>query len=393
MEILVYLAELIQHRKQVGIAGLGTVYKSKIPGRYDAEAHAFLPPSHALHFSTELLENDALAEYISFKRNISIDSARYYIEEFSNKAVQELSENNETQLGKLGKLSSVEGSIVFETAENGNLQYFGLPRVNEDRLPEGHNIEPLKIEQAEDDFVENFPDAEKDEEAENQAISEKIEEVVEENRLEEENPGLEYQNLAAMLPTEINHTTSDEIPQQEKESRNSASLKIVLTAVLVLVILGLAYFLYPKMIKDNKEALQESQIHDSSTNHTKLGIPDSIAYTDSVKNTALDAEANLADTQAIASNTVPPPVVEKPSVTTYEIIIGSLANMKEAKKFVAQIKSKGINGWIVDSLASGKKRVSIASFTDWETATKERRRIVKELKDPSIYIYTNKPKR
>jgi len=77
MDILLYLTELLQTRKNVGVAGLGTFYKKKSPGKYDAEKHAFLPPSFTLAFTTEVKESEELSSYISGKRNISTESANY----------------------------------------------------------------------------------------------------------------------------------------------------------------------------------------------------------------------------------------------------------------------------------------------------------------------------
>jgi hypothetical protein len=415
MEIVVYLAELIQNRKQVGIAGLGTLYKSKVPGRYDADTHAFLPPSYTLHFSTELLEKDSLATYISFKRNISVDSANFFIEQFSDRAAQELTEYSETQLGTLGKLSSVEGSVVFEPSKDSfpGQEYFGLPKVSEGELSEVHDSTPAKIEQAEDDFVEDMsadtvhtlatkeevPDLNEvapvfdiQHQAEDLPETEKIEEIVNENRFEEENPGAENQDLATSLPTEINYKIGDDDLQDEiEENKRLPYLKITLVAVLVLFILALTYFLYPKMMTVNKEELEESQSLDSLAYLAETKAADSTAYSDSIRNAAIAIDSSTTDTTAVLATT--PSVVEKTAVTTYEIIIGSLANMKEANKFVAQMKSKGIVGKVVDSLTNSRIKVSIASFTDHDTAIRERRRIAKQLKDPTIYIYTNKPKR
>ncbi|WP_432711945.1 hypothetical protein, partial [Pedobacter sp.] len=50
MDILSYLAEVIQANKEVGVPELGTFSKKKLPGRYDAALHSFLPPSLQLAF-------------------------------------------------------------------------------------------------------------------------------------------------------------------------------------------------------------------------------------------------------------------------------------------------------------------------------------------------------
>lgn len=131
MDILSYLSELIQTRKSVGILGLGTVYKKKSPGRYDAETHSFVPPSYTLDFTAEVKEEILLADYISKKRNVSVDTANYYINEYSIAVQQQLNTHKEATLGSLGKLLKDGELLRFEPAEklNYGFDFFGLPAV------------------------------------------------------------------------------------------------------------------------------------------------------------------------------------------------------------------------------------------------------------------------
>jgi|GEM_PF-646171 len=563
MEILQYLAELLQNRKQVGIPGLGTIYKTKSPGRYDEKTHSFLPPSYTLQFSTDMLESEALAQYISSRRNISIDSANYFIEQFSDKAVQELSETNETQLGEIGKLSTVDGNIIFEPGASAvaGFEYFGLPEVKEEELiveqpveeaaaeensaedaaleeaapekdideedhtqdteqhliqeqilieqvedeaideeettdgqtsenvivtaPENTVVPVIQIEQPEDDFIDD-PDAigekepalveevvtraeedvvveedvavkgapaeeytalteedttpveetpEEDTPAEESLVldqesttpaeeneSIKIdpekeataeEKVVEENKLEEENPGDERPEIPTFFPKEINPYKADNAAYPEdnvKENKKPLLLKIIFISIIILALLVAAYFLYPKLINPNTEIVEQSVPLDSMEYSNDPYAADSV-YLDSLERAAIATDTAVTDTvttPAVVAPTVAPtkpaaqtepvkpvaaPVVKKEAVTTYEIIIGSLANRKEADKFIIQMKNKGIKAKIVDTLAKKWLKVSIASYTNHEQAIIERRRLVKELKDPEIYIYTNKPKK
>jgi hypothetical protein len=565
MEILQYLAELLQNRKQVGIPGLGTIYKTKSPGRYDEKTHSFLPPSYTLQFSTDMLESEALAQYISSRRNISIDSANYFIEQFSDKAVQELSETNETQLGEIGKLSTVDGNIIFEPGASAvvGFEYFGLPEVKEEELiveqpveeaaaeensaedaaqeeaapekdideedhtqdteqhliqeqilieqvedeaideeestedeipkeivtaPENTVVPVIQIEQPEDDFIDD-PDAIEEKEPapveeevtraeedvvaeedvavkgapaeeytalieeettpveetpevdtpaeeslvldqesttpaeENESIKidpekeataeEKVAEVVEENKLEEENPGDERPEIPTFFPKEINPYKADYAAYPEdnvEENKKPLLLKIIFISIIILALLVAAYFLYPKLINPNTEIVEQSVPLDSMDYSNDPYAADSV-YLDSLERAAIATDTTVTDTvttPAVTTPTVAPtkpavqtepvkpvaaPVVKKEAVTTYEIIIGSLANRKEADKFIIQMKNKGIKAKIVDTLAKKWLKVSIASYTNHEQAIIERRRLVKELKDPEIYIYTNKPKK
>lgn len=130
MDILQYLIALLKTRKQIGIEGLGTLYKKKTPGRYDAETHSFLPPSYTLEFTSDVLEHSNLPEYIQTKRTISEDSARYFISQFVeevNKALQ----SGEYEMENLGTFAMLGEKIIFIPSQdiNTGFDFFALPPI------------------------------------------------------------------------------------------------------------------------------------------------------------------------------------------------------------------------------------------------------------------------
>ncbi|RDC55421.1 SPOR domain-containing protein [Pedobacter chinensis] len=157
MDILSYLLELLQQRKEVGITGLGTFYKKKFPGRYDKEKQSFLPPGYALQFTSEVKIDDALASYISSKRNISSESADYYIAQFVNEITQKLEVEHEADLENLGRLFFTEHEgLSFEAAKNINYgsEFYGLPA-----LPETVIEEPKDITAEEEEVYDEIAEA------------------------------------------------------------------------------------------------------------------------------------------------------------------------------------------------------------------------------------------
>ncbi|RZL62121.1 MAG: SPOR domain-containing protein [Pedobacter sp.] len=134
MDILSYLLELLQQSKEVGITGLGTFYKKKFPGRYDKETQSFLPPSYALQFSSEVKNDEALINFVATKRNISVESASYYISQFVDEVKQKLEEEHEAELENVGRLFFTEHEgLSFEAAKNINYgsEFYGLPSLPE----------------------------------------------------------------------------------------------------------------------------------------------------------------------------------------------------------------------------------------------------------------------
>lgn len=177
MDVLSYLTVLIKTRKEVGIPGLGTIFKKKSPGRYDAGTHSFLPPSYVLDFSEELREQNLLIDYICKKRNISADSAGYYVGQFAEEINKQLEEGQQADLQPLGSLSRTDGNLTFIPASDQNFgfDFFGLPTVKDEVAS----------------IVENNPESQETVETTDQPepLADDVEAVIEENHILEENPG------------------------------------------------------------------------------------------------------------------------------------------------------------------------------------------------------------
>lgn len=159
MDILLYLSELLQQSKEVGITGLGTFYKKKFPGRYDKEKQSFLPPGYTLQFSTELREENTLADFISAKRNISAESANYYISQLVGETNKKLELDHEAVLENIGRLFYTEHEgLSFEPAKEINYgsEFYGLPALPE-TVPAEDTTDPTKAE--EEDIYEEIAEA------------------------------------------------------------------------------------------------------------------------------------------------------------------------------------------------------------------------------------------
>ena len=221
MDILLYLSELVHTRKVIGISGLGTIYKKKSPGRYNVETHSFVPPSYILEFTEELKEDVLLPEFISRKRNVSAETAIYFIKEFSDNLKQQLKDHNEAGLGVLGKLKRVDGNLVFEPAHGFDLgfDFYGLPPIKAEppfieehskATVETRSVEPISVK-TEEPVEEQTTDLENQEEIDHTGDANQfsdlepkaeagtgydkeeetptLEAIAEDNQLTEENPG------------------------------------------------------------------------------------------------------------------------------------------------------------------------------------------------------------
>ncbi|MFC3562540.1 HU domain-containing protein [Pedobacter jamesrossensis] len=134
MDILLYLSELLKQQTSVGIADLGTFYKKKFAGRYDKEKQSFLPPGYTLQFTASLKEENLLPDFIAAKRNISKESAEYYISQFVEETNKKLEIEHEAELENIGRLFYTEHEgLSFEPSKDVNYgsEFYGLPDVKE----------------------------------------------------------------------------------------------------------------------------------------------------------------------------------------------------------------------------------------------------------------------
>lgn len=219
MDMLAYLTELIKTRKEVGIPGLGTIYKKKSPGRYDAETHSFLPPSYVLDFSSEVREQALLIAHICKKRNISPDAATYYVDQFSDEIKKQLEEHKEASLYPLGTLYGSPDTLSFKPVNDQNFgfDFYGLPPVKEavDVVAEPEEILPYSAEPV-------IADLQREEEAltEDPGVHQVTEEQLE---LENSNADLREEEIASLNPAEqqelserVDESAATEVPAIEE---------------------------------------------------------------------------------------------------------------------------------------------------------------------------------
>ncbi|MDN3586926.1 hypothetical protein QWY86_09620 [Pedobacter aquatilis] len=148
MDILLYLSELLRQQNSIGLTNLGTFCKKKFAGRYDKEKQSFLPPGYTLQFTSEVKDEGLLAKHIAEKRNISVESAEYYISKFVEETNNKLEVEHEAELENIGRLFFTEHEgLSFEPAENITLgsKYYGLPKVIETQPSEDNPDEEKNL--------------------------------------------------------------------------------------------------------------------------------------------------------------------------------------------------------------------------------------------------------
>lgn len=397
MDIILYLTELLKTRKTIGIVGLGTLYKKKSPGKYDAEKHSFVPPTYTLAFTKDVKEQDELSNYISEQRNITTESANYYISEFAEKIQSSLSENQEADLNSIGKLKLVNDEMILIPSQEQSFGYefYGLPEI----------AEPTKVDDTKTNTSNNLQE-------------QKLEEIVAENNLEEENPGLEtieenvlanddqevYEEIAEVQPEPIKHILLEEhhskeiietvepeeaiIVVEEEDTIADEPKKGIpffmkfLIAFLIIVALGaIVYFINPQFFdtyfNQNNAAQKTVTLPiDSSNNKVDSNHIDSLA-----KNNAL---------VTLQKDTIA--TVDSSKVNIYEVIGTAESSQASADAYIARVAKKGINAKPI-RLSKRLINISLGTFLDQREALKFQDSLKTLLNNKDIYVKIYKPKK
>ncbi len=425
MDIKPYLLELIATRKTVGINALGTLYKKKIPGRYDSETHSFLPPKHTIAFTNEITDDTTLATFISEKKNISVESANYYINEFVEAIQSQLADHQYADFSPLGELKDIDGKIVFESSKtiDNSFDFYGLPSVSatiEENLSavqepeinmEGQALEvkeeineptleakedAQEIEEEEKEGLAPNSESERDEQPVYDEIAD-VNSIQEQNELEERidiEPNLEETETEkepsisdpSWKPTVLHRYEYDD----EDEDENSGNwvrklLKVAFTLIIIVSIaVALIYYFYPDLFYTIKGNFSDQPIESEPI----LNIDSStISKIDSPVTDSLNAALVL------------PPIVVKDSLTiktlnkaiVYEVIGSAMKTQKKADEVISVLSKRGINAKKVDAMPGRRIKISLGTFTDFSLAKKFQDSLRIKLRNPEIYIQTIKP--
>lgn len=195
MDVGFYLGELLMQQGEISVPGLGYFVQARISGYYDENERKFYPPYHQVQFDLQSIDDDALAEYIAVKKNISLASARYFAEKYITNLKQQAL-ITEVPIGNLGWFYTELAQLAFRPA----------PKVADDTIFFG--LEPVSISKANDTpLVEDRP---------------KVELNFPNRSIHPTPSAIEEIQDAAMQPPFINDEAVD-IPYYETEPQNNIS--------------------------------------------------------------------------------------------------------------------------------------------------------------------------
>ncbi len=117
-------------RGEVSLPGLGYFVRSRMSAYYDENEGSFYPPYHQAQFEERQTSDDALAEYISAKKNISIESAKYFLEKYA-KGLKQDALADDVPIASLGWFYTGHGELKFRPADKlvNDTVFYGLGAV------------------------------------------------------------------------------------------------------------------------------------------------------------------------------------------------------------------------------------------------------------------------
>lgn len=355
MDVGLYVSELLNELNEVSLPGIGTFFKKKTSAYYDERQGIFFPPSEEVAFRTgNIPASPQLINHICRERNISEPSARYFTEKYSDSLKQALQIKGYAVIGNLGKLRLTSDVYSFEPAfSEDNTATYGLSPVMEIRK---------KVS-----FKDSAPDF--------SAI--KIKEPVQAEKV-----------IAEM-------------------DRRSYKTPIIIGLLLLLVsaFIVTSYLYFPQVYNliKRKDPVKVTAPKVKPVPPRPATLKDSMAKADSIMEKSFeqlkDDDITIEKSRdTIEISTKAKPIKQdtvKPSVAAatikYEIICAAFNKKSEAEDYIRYTRKKGIDAHIVEDTKKPKFKISMGSFTDNESAQKERRRIQEKIaKDAWILTIKNK---
>jgi len=339
MDIASFISNLLTKQGELVVPGLGTFTKARVDGYYQKEQQQFYPPSHQVQFKTEYTDDNVLANMIANERQISVASAKYFIEKFVTHIKDEAEVGNAT-FGNMGSFSTRRGALVFSVSDlnESDELFYGLAPVkikrnNAFKLP-GAVVTPPKLvdlpppppepEPIVNEVIQNIPEAE-------------------EEYIEEEEEPTRRINIWLVL-----------------------ALLIIVAGVTVIGLYLYKPALFDRLIKHNSVTVVTKTSHD-----------------DSLKQ-ALQAQKDMGIVPATSSsvtNTVAP-------VDTFRIIEGSFKTSRKANEEAGICKKKGVAADVFKDDAIKKYRVIVGTYFNLDSANAAVPALKEKLKsDISVQTY------
>lgn len=359
MDLGRYIFQVLKHRNEVYVKGLGVFKRIHTSSVYDEQKAVYLPPLTYLEFDSKAVDGVDLADYIQQANQVSRTDAEALVQEAVLNLFDQIRDHGQASLHHLGHLIRHGNSLVFKAED---LSGFQLQPVD------GGEVRPTVEEEIEKQIEEESiqPEEVIVPPVETETIDEEFEEetqVIEDESVQET---AQTDDVAPVMgnPEEENRTEANSTEQvepyyfEEEPVKSSKAIWYIAAALIGLLIVGaLYYFNRPEQgeVLDLTKDKNNQQTLPLDSNQVKN---DSIAANDSTlkKQDSIPA----ADTVAKA----PAKKLLIPEGHHYYIIIGKHSTLAKAYEQAEAFNKDGIPSVrvIPSKLARNKKTVIWDSY-------------------------------
>lgn len=407
MDLAVYIRDLLGLKGEVNVPGMGYFAQVRINGYYNEVEKKFFPPGHAVTFEPQSKEDDALAQYIANKKNISLASAKYFIDKYVI-GIKQRAATEKVEIDGLGHVYADEQLLAFTTTHKNSREndpaFYGFVPVKADKAYERPVVEeapaekkeeeptPLEDEKEEEELtipaaVDEIPPVEKEEiftpvvdETTVIPFHEETTPIHEEVVNEEVIPA--HEEVADKETEEEETVAEDDIRVRGEKDfiyddsgpprKDRTNLWV---ALLLVLIIGLLAVLGLYRYKPTWFGMSEMP-KKATTDTVKQAAPvDTVAKQDTVITTA------------------PPPVIDS-AKSRFEVMAGSFQTQKAADKAIANYKTLGIDAKVVADAPGKLIKLTIGTFATSDEAEKAKDDLIKSGKvKKDIYTLEIKPKK
>jgi hypothetical protein len=147
MDVGYFINELLAQHGEVNVPGLGYFAHTRVNGYYNEAEDKFYPPSYSVHFNQQTVDDeDALAQYIAERKNISLASSKYFTEKYlTNIKLQ--AGISEAKFADMGWFYTEKSQLMFRpnTGISSDPEFFGYPAVSLHKLGKQPATPPVHV--------------------------------------------------------------------------------------------------------------------------------------------------------------------------------------------------------------------------------------------------------
>jgi cell division protein FtsN len=358
MDVGYFISELLGQHGSVAVPGLGYFAHTRVSGYYNDAEGKFYPPGYTVKFEADATSDETLAVYIAGKKNISLESASYFIEKFAGN-IKSQAETGEAAIADLGWFYKQEGQLLFKPNNNLNTdpEFFGYPAVTLNKI----SIQPVAAEP---------------EEAVDIPVEAPAPVVLEQEE----------------VPRQIETSEAQEVyiaEETDKKRNNTTIILIVLGVLLVALVVFLVSRYNPSLF--NREKLTPA----AAAKDTVVRSKATPLAADTAKTDTTDHDTMLVVKKAGGKDTsikITTRVNDSIPLPRYEIMGGSFKDLKEATWSIGNYKKLGVTARVAEGVPGKRVKITLGTYKTRAEAESARKDLIKKNK-VSKDIYTLEIKR